>query len=256
MATDPHVPRRYTDDEVGEILKRATDIQHREAPPKAGSTGLTLAELQEIAAEAGIDPRHLQRAAADLDSEPPSSLGTALAGAPLTVRVERVLPGEFDEQDFERLLPEIQQASAGHGNATMVGRTLTWSSETSQRHRSLQITVSSMGGETLVRAEERLHGLAGALYGGLVGGGGGGIGIGVGVGVGVDVLGSALFATVFPIAVAGGFYLIARQIMKTNARNRREVLERLVDRISEHMYSKSEQAALPDASRDALPPAP
>ena len=170
MTSDSNLPRRYTEDQVSEILKHATDLQAEESTPGRGSAeGMTLAEIQEIAAEVGIDPRHLQTAAARLDRPEPSGLGVALAGGPLLVSVERVVPGEMSEDDFARIVPDIQQASTGHGNATMVGSTLTYSAETGQKQRTLQVVVSSQDGQTLIRAEERLHGLAAALFGGIVG---------------------------------------------------------------------------------------
>ena len=81
----------------------------------------------------------------------------------------------------------------GQGVPSLFGRTLTWRSDT----RSLQLAVSSRDGETQIRIDERLHGLAAGLFAGLLGGGGGRIGMGVGVGVGAGVLGSAVLATRF-----------------------------------------------------------
>jgi hypothetical protein len=67
MARNGEHRRRYGDKEVGLILRRATEFQRQEPASAAEGGGLTLAELEEIAAEAGIDPRHLRRAASELD---------------------------------------------------------------------------------------------------------------------------------------------------------------------------------------------
>lgn len=226
-------PRRYSDEEVSRLLKQATDLQTEEASPGgAGGAGMTLAEIQEIAAEVGIEPRYLQRAAAQIDRPSGPGLGEILAGGPLLVAVERIVPGELGEPDFARVVPRIQQAAVGHGNATMVGSTLTWSSETSGKQRTLQVTVASQDGETLIRAEERLHGMAGGLFGGLVGGAGVGVGVGVGLPLGLEVLGSGLFAALFPLGTVGLFYGIARAIMSKTTSNRRMILEGLVDEIA------------------------
>lgn len=48
-------PRRYTEKEVSLILRRATELQTVE-PTALDPAGLTLGDLEEIAAEAGIDP--------------------------------------------------------------------------------------------------------------------------------------------------------------------------------------------------------
>ena len=69
MADHPKLPRVYGDKEIGQILKRATEFQARE-PSAPSSSGLTLQEPEEVAVEAGIDPRFLQRAALELGTSP------------------------------------------------------------------------------------------------------------------------------------------------------------------------------------------
>ncbi|MEE8175809.1 MAG: hypothetical protein V3T97_04300, partial [Gemmatimonadota bacterium] len=58
--------RHYTEKEVGLILRRATELQRSE-PSARDPAGLTLAELEEVATEVGIDARYLRRAAAELE---------------------------------------------------------------------------------------------------------------------------------------------------------------------------------------------
>ena len=253
MPPSDNLPRRYSDDEVSEILKHATDLQAEESPQRhSEGTGMTLAEIQEIAAEVGIDPRHLQQAAARIDRPKTAGFWAKVAGGPAVVSVERVVPGELSEADFARIVPEIQRVSLGHGNATLVGSTLTWSSETTQRQRTAQVTVASQDGETLIRAEESLHGMMGGLFGGLVGGGGVGLGVGVGLPIGIEAIGSAFFAVAFPLATVSLFYGVARTIVKSITQKRRRALEELVDHIARQVPSAT---ALPE-ERTALPGTP
>ena len=241
MSPDEKSVRRYSDKEVSALIKRATELQEEDSAPRRGDSevGMTLVELQEIAAEAGIDPKLIQRAAAQVDLPRTLTIGERFAGGPLLISVERVVPGELSEEAFSRIVPEIQRVATGHGNASMVGRTLTWSSETSQRQRSFQVTVSAKDGETLIRAEERLHGLAGSLYGGLMGGVGGGLGFGVGMPVGIEVLGSAAFAVAFPLLVIGGAYLTARTILRKTGRERKRIMTDLVGHIADQVTEPS-----------------
>jgi len=59
--------RRFGDEEVGAILERAADLQGRSVAVTDGAArGLTLADLRQIAEEAGIDPRFVDLASADL----------------------------------------------------------------------------------------------------------------------------------------------------------------------------------------------
>ena len=236
---DPTEPRRrYGDREIGLILERAAELQRQEPASTAEGSGLTLTELEDIAAEAGIDPQHLRRAAEELETS-----GAALAregmarvlGAPPTIKLERSLKGELPESEFERLVPEIQAAADSHGQASLLGHTLTWRSSTPQNERSLLVTVTARDGRTRISIEEKLHGLAGGLFGGILGGVGGGVGLGVGIGVGVGALGSAAFAIAFPAVVIGGSYALARTIFSSTARARHRKLRNLQERLTEHV---------------------
>jgi hypothetical protein len=194
--------RRYGDEEVGLILKRAAELQGQEPTAAAEGGGLSLTELEEIAAEAGIDPSYLRRAADEVDTVAMPLRGEGMdriAGAPLTLEFERTLTGELPEDGLEVLIPEIQ--SAGLGQPSLLGHTLTLQSTTATNIRTLQVTISSQSGRTRIRIEERLDQLAWALVGGITGGVGGGVGLGVGLGVGIGALQSALFAVAWPVGV-------------------------------------------------------
>jgi predicted lipid-binding transport protein (Tim44 family) len=110
-----------------------------------------------------------------------------------------------------------------------MSRTLSWQSEDSSKTRVLQVAVRVARGETRLVVVERYGNLAGGLFGGLIGGVGGGVGFGVGMGVGIGALGSALFATVFPIVALTGSYLIARTAFRSTVQGRMRVLARLMD---------------------------
>ena len=216
-------PRLYGEEEIARILKRATEIQIAE-PSLPASSGMTLQELEDVAAEAGIDPRHLRRAAMELELGDDRSLWDRLAGGRLAIELDTVIPGELSTQGFERVLTIIQQGARHHGQGTLLGHTLTWQGESAEGKRSLMVVVSAREGETSVRIEERLHGFAGALFGGMVGGAGMGAGMGIGQGIGWGVLGSAVFATAFPIGMVGLMYIGARSIFRNRSDARRRVL--------------------------------
>ena len=239
-------PRRYGDREVARILKRAAELQRAE-PSAADPEGLTLDELAEIAREAGIHPDLLRRAAAEAAaSTPASTLGARLAGAPVTIRLERVVAGELPLDRFEAIVPRIQQATDGPGTASAIGRTLTWSSQTNDNTTSQQVLVSSMDGQTLIRWEERFTGLAGALFGGIMGGGGGGIGIGVGGAVG-GTLGSTALGVGIPLVAVAGSYALARFIFRRIVRRREAAALAVIEEIA--AYVAQVQAEVPATDR-------
>ena len=121
--TEPlHLPRVYGEKEIGQILKRATDLQHEE-PSAPSAAGVTLAELEDIAAEAGIDPVFLRRAAMEVDSgvaDP--SFWVHITGEELMLVRDVTLPGELPDDGFERIVTAIQSRSREHGQPTNPGR--------------------------------------------------------------------------------------------------------------------------------------
>lgn len=231
--SDLPAKRRYNEKEVSRLLKRTAELQ-RAAPTSPNPAGLTLEELEEIAGEAGLDAAMLRRAAAELDAGGhalPSGVGTQLAGAPVRVVLERTLPFEADESAFDDLVPIVQIAATGPGQASQVGRSFTWSSQSQANPGGMQVVVTIRKGETLIRVEERFGGLAGGLFGGLVGGGGLGIGLGMGGAI-AGSLGSVALAVALPAAIFVGSYAAARGVYRSVVGRRKRALEELLERIT------------------------
>ena len=105
--------RRYDRDEVSEILRRAAEEQRATDETTSSDPGLTLAELQHVAEEAGIASRHVERAA-----------GAVAANAPQDTeswwgfrRIERVrmFPYRVGESAWRRVLAEARRDAGGQG---------------------------------------------------------------------------------------------------------------------------------------------
>lgn len=236
------VPRRYSEKEAGAILRKAAEMQRAE-PSAADPSGFSLAELEEVAREAGIDPAIVRQAASQLEISTTASVGSALAGAPLALRLEVELPGEYPADRFDALVPMIQSASPWQGHAGVVGKSLTWNARADSNTSSLQVLVLAGNGRTLIRVEERLHGLVGALFGGVVGGGGVGAGVGIGAGVGA-AMGSSLFMIGFPVLIVGGAYYLTRTFYAAHVRKERGRLQGLLDQLSMHASSVIDERSL------------
>lgn len=225
-------PRLYDEGEVGKLLKRATELQREEGSASLPSGGMSLAELEEIALEAGIDPRHLRRAAAELSSSALEPQGwERLLGERLLLVQETMVPGELDAEGFERVVGAIQRAAHEHGQPSLLGRTLTWQAETASKMRTIQVTVTSRHGETHVRVEERLHQLASGLFTGTTIGGGVGLGVGAGLPLAITMLSSPLLAVLFPAAAVGLCFLTSKEIYRHIVRGRRSAMAALADAI-------------------------
>jgi len=246
--SDPNLPARvYGEKEIGRILQRATELQHDE--PTAPPAGMTLAELEEIAVEAGIDPRLLRRAARELDTtRTDGSIWTKVVGDEVVLVRETTLTGELEEEGFERVVAAIQMSSRDHGQPSLLGRTLTWRSETPTKTRTMQVVVTSRDGATHVRLEENLTQTAVGWMAGMTAGAGVGVGLGVGLPIGIELLGSMAFAIAAPIGTAILSYIAARAIYRALVNSRRSALDRFFDVVVEEA-----RAAISTAAR-TLPP--
>jgi hypothetical protein len=254
MTDSSHLPRIYDEKEIGRILKRATELQHDE--PSAPGAGITLADLEEIAAEAGIDPRYLRQAASEVDvTHPDASIWAKVVGDDLLLVRDVTLTGELDQEGFERIVAAIQTGAREHGQPSLLGRTLTWRAETPSKMRTMQIVVTSREGQTRVRLEEDLTQTAVGWVAGLTAGAGMGVGMGVGMPIALEVLGSALFAVAFPIGMVAISYIGARQVYRTIADRRRSAIGRLFDRVVAEARAAIEAAPRTAGDdRPALPP--
>ncbi|MCG8467049.1 MAG: hypothetical protein MJB57_02435 [Gemmatimonadetes bacterium] len=220
--------QRYGDRDIARILKRASELQRAE-PTRPDPSGLTLAELEEVAVEAGIERHNLRRAVSELDARGGSATANRWFGAPTKFRLERVLSGELTSADFGRIASILQSATDKGGQATHIGHTLTWTSVLGNSSRTLRGLIESDRGETRVRFEEAWGQLAGGLFGGLAGGAGGGIGLPAAIGITAG--GAPLAGLAIGAVVVGGSWALARFIYKTMCGKRTRELTELFDRI-------------------------
>ncbi len=214
-------------------MKRASELEKTDSPVPSPTMGPTLAEVEQIAGEAGMDPALVRRAAQELDSggqrRPFEAQVTAVLGAPLGIELVRTVAGKPTSEDLVELLSMVQRAADGQGNPSILGNSFHWRSSDSNGTRVMEASVDRIGEETRLLVRERYQALAGGLFGGLVGGIGCGVGFGVGMGVGLGALGSVAFASIFPPVVLGLSFVAARTIFQTSVMGRKEVLERLME---------------------------
>jgi hypothetical protein len=84
--------RVYTAEEVTALIERASELQAQTGSTGAPRGGLTLTELEGVAAEAGLDAALLGRAAQELN-DPSRTLFASSTGASTThIHVERWVP--------------------------------------------------------------------------------------------------------------------------------------------------------------------
>ena len=69
MDAESNRKRRYSDEEVRALLKRAAELENEGRMLPASEDGPTLTDLESIASEAGIHPLALREAARELDAD-------------------------------------------------------------------------------------------------------------------------------------------------------------------------------------------
>jgi len=196
--------------------------------------GFTLEELEEIAAEAGIDVVHLRQAAAELDvGRDAGGWGERLVGAPHTLVREALVEGALGEDAFQALLAVIQSSFKEHGHPSLLGRTLTWRNDTQKAGgRSTMVTISTRSGRSTIRLEENLQQVAGGFHGGITLGAGFGIGMGVGLPLAVTA-GSVLLGVAVPLGLMGVGYTVARASFRAYVGRRNRILSQVLARLEE-----------------------
>jgi hypothetical protein len=249
MADTPATGRKFNEEEVALIIKRAAEMQQTEQVAEDMSSAMSLSEVEQIAKEVGIDPALIRRAAQSLDRPGEINRPSPWVGAPTKIVFERVVDGEISNEEHEALIDTVRRTIGENGIPSVLGRTLSWSSSSQggrrrSRGRRVDVSIMSRGGVTTIRVEEELRDVAGALIGGLVGGGGGGT-TGITVGFAMSQYHSAPLAIMLWLGVAGGFYMLARTIFGNISEKREKELRGLVDRlesqITEAVESKRAQ---------------
>ena len=123
--------RHYDEQEIAEILQRATEADEA-APPAAGS-GLTLEQIQEVGSEVGITPARIEGAARALDlpkAPPPASF----LGAPRSVTRMVPLDRPLSDDEWMRLVVILRETFGAKGTVESIGPLQTWYNGNLQVH--------------------------------------------------------------------------------------------------------------------------
>jgi hypothetical protein len=143
-----HDERRYSDEEFALILRTASEGRGR-PETTTPQEGLTLSEILGIAAEVGIDPEGVSKAAALLPSGEVTTM-IRLIGGPPRHRLEHRVPGEVPAKGLGRLVDVARRVLDTQGESREVLRGLEWSGGTATT--SARVTVTPRDGETILQA--------------------------------------------------------------------------------------------------------
>jgi hypothetical protein len=115
--------RLYTDEEIALILREAAQSAASPTATRSPSAGLSLQQIKAAAAEAGLDPALVERAALSLPQRSSESFFERAAGGPLKFRETIDLPMAMRQDVSTRLLSAIRAAAEvpGKGGADASG---------------------------------------------------------------------------------------------------------------------------------------
>jgi len=235
--SDSGARRRYDQDQVQEIVKRATEM---EASNKTASGAMTIGGVEALAGEVGVAPELVRAAAGAMEAPPPYvPPGARAPGAinpwvsgPTEVFYERVIEGELPESEYATVVEEIRRVLRNPGSVSQFGRSFSWmAARGSGMRRDLEVAVSVRRGQTRITIHENLSQLIGATFGGIGGGmGGGGMGPIIGVGAGALHLAGPAVVVLIPLWL-GVTYVTARTFYRRSSTRRARDLETLANRL-------------------------
>ncbi|MBM3906749.1 MAG: hypothetical protein FJ363_01600 [Gemmatimonadetes bacterium] len=117
--------RRFNDEEVAEIFRRAAEVPQSAADALSPSSGLTLAEVQDIGRQVGLAPDALADAARSLERQEPRFRAKLLG---LTVGVGRTVPlgRRVSDEEWERLVVLLRETFDARGRHRVDGSLREW----------------------------------------------------------------------------------------------------------------------------------
>jgi len=249
---------RFSEREVRQIIERAA---HDQAQHPTAEGLLSIGGVERVAAEVGIPPARIRTALASTDTdnlplpaEAPSRWRWFL-GRPARIRIELEIDGEISPAEFGPMVDEVRRTLGNVGHVSTLGRSLAWSTSAIGQGagRNVQLTITPRGGTTRLYIEEHLGNIAGALFGGIMGGGGGS-GLGLSFPLAIESLHVPALAALFAAISVGGTWVLARSIFVSVERRRRTQLEALADRLADHVRDSVGGDSMLGPARDpALP---
>ena len=141
------MPRRFTEEEAERVFARAAARQHAHSTPP---DGLTLAELQQIGREAGLDPEHVVAAVAETDAVGTPVPSASYLGVPVEPRASRLFEGEVTDEAWEQMVTRLRRTFRSKGMPVELGRVREWSSGPQS---NLHVSLEPVEGGTLVSLE-------------------------------------------------------------------------------------------------------
>lgn len=245
--------RLYGEKEISALLKRAAEIQDEKGVTV--TTGLSLAEVQQLAAEVGIDPQHIEAALAEMDRREEAPQKANIWGGPVSYSQERVIEGDVTEEMWESMVAEIRRAFKDTGEVHQWGQSLEWT-HSGKSGDQANVTITPRDGRTKVRIFANYPTLAAGIYAGIMP---------LGLVLGIISAGLLQVAPLFKIfALVSLFsmaFVVCRSMLVHFTKKREKSIKQLVRRLEQIIQEQAPQggaqlkekaAALPETTGGQL----
>ena len=116
--------RRFSEEEVAEILKTAAEVQHSDKSLLPLAEGMTLAQLEDIGREVGIAPEAMRHAAQRFSK--PDQPTRKFLGLPLGVGRTVELSRRLTDDEWEILVANLRQTFEARGVVKQEGSLRSW----------------------------------------------------------------------------------------------------------------------------------
>lgn len=213
----------FSEKEVALVLRRAAEIE----ASGTGAAGMTAADIEAVALEAGIQPDAVRRAIEEMRLEP-SSPALALLPPP-SRRAARAIPVELGREALGELVHSIEDRVGRPGSVSEALGTVRWTSTSGMW--TTQVSIGSGPGETRIGVHERAADRERRLFHALP------------AGWGTLLAGAVAMSGVFPLSALGLLGLLAggaaagfgigRTVFAMRSKASRERVERLAADLSE-----------------------
>jgi hypothetical protein len=131
--------RRYDEKEMAELLRLAAELQGEGPLGTPSKVGLTLSEIERLAAEVGLDPSNISLAASRLDALSPRKRKFHFWGAPTRDSWEQSAPGAIGDAEWEEAVAEARRHFGGPGKIGAIGASREWTGGTDYSSATLSV---------------------------------------------------------------------------------------------------------------------
>lgn len=250
MSRSSSKDRKYSEEEFALILRKASDLQEstRADADTSNGGGFSLEEIQAIAAEVGIDPAAVARAASVLGAvewEERSGLGRLLFGETATFHLDLEVPGRIPTEEMGRVLEDIRRTLEHQGKVSEVLGGVQW--KTVGELSAINVNISPRGERTSLQVvgDRSAAGAATFIFPMA------GAGILVGALGAVFDPGSALGITSLVAGLLGGGFLVSRTLWTRGSRRFRKRLTRLMETLTQSVLAAARPTAFGERDEEA-----